>query len=219
MSVKMTPSRSKKILSLLYDYYGETVPDLNFRNIYELTISVVLSAQTTDRQVNGVTKQLFEKYPDFRSLGEASYSDVETIVKSTGFFRTKTKNIIALSRMVFTKFGGVLPDNMDQLVELPGVGRKSANVILSIGYGKPGLAVDTHVARISNRLGYIISDSPVEIEKKLCSLIDPEEWKKTHLLFIKHGRVICKARHPECGICPVYKFCEYYKGNAADKIP
>lgn len=207
----MTAARSKKILSLLYDYYGETVPDLNFSNIYELTVSVVLSAQTTDRQVNGVTKLLFEKYPDFEALRKARYSDVEKIVRSTGFFRTKTKNIIALSEMVVTKFGGSLPDSLDRLIELPGVGRKSANVILSIGYGIPGLAVDTHVARISNRLGYSDSSSPAEIEKKLCSIIDPAEWKRTHLLFIRHGRTICRARHPECGLCPVTRLCNYYK--------
>jgi len=211
MPDKMTETRSKKILSLLYDFYGETVPDLNFRNIFELTISVVLSAQTTDRQVNGVTGELFKKYPDFKSLGEADHSDVERIVRSTGFFRTKSKNIILLSRMVCSRFGGVLPDKLEDLVELPGVGRKSANVILSIGYGIPGLAVDTHVLRISNRLGYSSSKSPVEIEKVLCVIIDPSDWKKTHLLFIKHGRTICNARHPECGICPVAKFCSYYK--------
>jgi endonuclease-3 len=210
MSVKMTKNRSGKILSRLYEYYGETLPDLNFRNIYELTVAVVLSAQTTDRQVNGVTGHLFEKYPDFKSLSEADYSHVESIVKSTGFFRTKSKNIISLSRMVCSNFGGIIPDNMESLVTLPGVGRKSANVILSIGYGIPGLAVDTHVSRISNRLGYSSSKSPLEIEKNLCGIIDPPEWKRTHLLFIKHGRVICKARNPECGVCPVAEYCNYY---------
>jgi len=213
MTGKMTKARSDKILSLLYDYYGETVPDLNFKNIFELTIAVVLSAQTTDRQVNGVTDYLFAKYPDFKSLSEADYSEVEKIVKSTGFFRTKTKNIISLSRMVCSKFGGVVPDNMESLVELPGVGRKSANVIISIGYGQPGLAVDTHVSRISNRIGYSSSKSPDVIEKDLCSIISPSDWKRTHLLFIKHGRIICKARHPECGLCPVWKLCNYYKEN------
>jgi len=213
MTGKMTKARSDKILSLLYDYYGETVPGLNFKNIFELTIAVVLSAQTTDRQVNGVTDYLFEKYPDFKSLSEADYSEVEKIVKSTGFFRTKTKNIISLSQMVCSKFGGVVPDNMESLVELPGVGRKSANVIISIGYGQPGLAVDTHVSRISNRIGYSSSKSPAVIEKDLCSIISPSDWKMTHLLFIKHGRIICKARHPECGLCPVWKLCNYYKEN------
>ena len=210
MPAKMTKARSSKILASLYEYYGETVPDLNFRNIYELAISVVLSAQTTDRQVNGVTGRLFEKYPDFKSLAKAEYPDVEMIIKSTGFFRTKAKNIISLSRMVCSEFGGIIPDKIESLIKLPGVGRKSANVILSIGYGIPGLAVDTHVSRISNRLGYSSSKSPVEIEKNLCSIIDPPEWKKTHLLFIRHGRVICKARNPECGICPVAEYCNYY---------
>ena len=210
MKPEMTRARSNRILSLLSEFYGETTPDLSFGNIYELTIAVVLSAQTTDRQVNGVTKLLFEKYPDFKSLGNAKYSDVEKIVRSTGFFRTKTKNIIALSQMVCSKFAGMLPDNIDSLMELPGVGRKSANVIISIGYGKPGLAVDTHVLRISNRLGYAASKSPDETEKVLCSIIKPSDWKKTHLLFIRHGRVTCKARSPECGVCPVAKQCSYY---------
>lgn len=210
MPGKMTKSRSGKILSILYDCYGDAVPDLHFRNNYELTIAVVLSAQTTDRQVNGVTGELFNKYPDFKSLGNAGYPDVEKIIRSTGFFRTKAKNIIALSKMICSTFNGVLPDNLESLTELPGVGRKSANVILSIGFGKPGLAVDTHVARISNRLGYSSSKSPLEIEKSLCSIIDPSEWKRTHLLFIKHGRVMCRARTPECGLCPVAKYCEYY---------
>jgi len=106
-----------------------------------------------------------------------------------------------------------VPDNMESLVELPGVGRKSANVIISIGYGQPGLAVDTHVSRISNRIGYSSSKSPAVIEKDLCSIISPSDWKMTHLLFIKHGRIICKARHPECGLCPVWKLCNYYKEN------
>jgi len=210
MTGKVTRNRSEKILAQLFEFYGETEADLRFKNIFELTIAVVLSAQTTDRQVNGVTVRLFENYPDFQSLADADYSAVEKIVKSTGFFRTKTKNIIALSQMVVSKFGGKLPDDLDSLIELPGVGRKSANVILSIGYGKPGLAVDTHVSRISNRLGYSSSKSPAVIENDLCSIIPPADWKKTHLLFIKHGRTICKARNPECGICPVSKLCRYY---------
>ena len=215
----MNKRRSNKILKLLYEYYGETVPDLNFSNIYELTIAVVLSAQTTDRQVNGVTGQLFKRFPDFKSLAGANISEVERIIKSTGFFRTKSRNIIALSRMVCSRFGGTVPDKLENLTELPGVGRKSANVILSIGYNIPGLAVDTHVARISNRLGYSDSKSPTEIEKDLCGIISPSDWKKTHLLFIKHGRLICKARNPECGLCPVFKFCYYYNEFTAGSPP
>lgn len=212
MSEKMTAGRSGKILKILEGYYGDTTPDLNFGNIYELTIAVVLSAQTTDRQVNGVTGTLFKKYPDFKRLAAAEISDVERIIKSTGFFRTKAANIVALSGLVMSRFGGVLPDSIDLLTELPGVGRKSANVIISIGFGKPGLAVDTHVSRIAQRLGYSSSESPAKIENDLCAVIPPDKWKMTHLLFIRHGRVLCKARNPECSVCPLSQLCLYCKG-------
>ena len=203
----MTDKRASKILSLLYNYYGDTEPGLEFTGLYELTIAVVLSAQTTDKQVNSVTGELFRIYPDFESLSRADISDVEHIVKSTGFYRNKAKNIILLSQMVCSRFNGNLPEDIESLTELPGVGRKSANVILSIGFNKPGLAVDTHVLRIANRLKFSVSDSPLEVEKDLCRVIDPSEWKKTHLLFIKHGRELCKARNHKCSSCPVKKFC------------
>ena len=206
----MTKARSDKILALLHAYYGEVKPDLNYRNIYELVIAVVLSAQTTDRQVNGVTGNLFSKYPDFGSLAKAVGRDVEKIIKSTGFFKTKTKNIISLSRMICARFGGVLPDSLENLLELPGVGRKSANVILSMGFNKPGLAVDTHVSRISKRMGYSQGKTPAAIEKDLCTIIIPQKWKMTHLLFIRHGRSICTARNPLCNVCPVSELCNYF---------
>jgi endonuclease-3 len=207
MNNKMTNKRSSKILSLLYNYYGETNPDLEFTNLYELTIAVVLSAQTTDKQVNSVTGNLFRIYPNFESLSKADISDVEMIIKSTGFYKNKAKNIVLLAQMVNERFAGKLPNDIDSLMELPGVGRKSANVILSIGFNKPGLAVDTHVLRISNRLGFSSSESPLQVEKDLCNVIDPSEWKKTHLLFIRHGRELCKARNPKCDLCPVKKSC------------
>ena len=210
----MTDKRSTKILSLLYNYYGETKPGLEFTGLYELTIAVVLSAQTTDRQVNNVTGELFGIYPNFESLSKADISDVERIVKSTGFYKNKAKNIILLSQMVCSRFNGKLPDNIESLMELPGVGRKSANVILSIGFNKPGLAVDTHVLRIANRLGFSSTESPFEVEQDLCKVIDPSEWKKTHLLFIKHGRELCKARNPQCGLCPVKKLCSFFPANS-----
>lgn len=207
----MTKKRSGRILSLLHGYYGEVNPDLNYGNIYELTIAVVLSAQTTDRQVNNVTGVLFGKYPDFRALSTARPGDVEKIIKSTGFYRTKSKNIVALASMVCSRFGGVMPDSMVKLLELPGVGRKSANVILSMGFNKPGLAVDTHVSRIARRLGYSSGKTPSEIEKDLCAVIDPPMWKLTHLLFIRHGRSLCMARNPLCLKCPVSEFCIFFK--------
>lgn len=206
----MRRDTSSKIISALESVYGEVVPDLAFRNNYELTVAVVLSAQTTDRQVNGVTGKLFSTYPDFASLAGARRSDVEGIIKSTGFYRVKAANIISLSAAVMEKFGGELPDNAADLMELPGVGKKSANVILSVGFGKPALAVDTHVARIASRLGYTDDTNPLVIEQDLCRVIPEEYWKKTHLLFIKHGRSTCAARNPGCGSCAVSRWCRYF---------
>lgn len=210
MNKKMTSKRSEKIISVLSDYYGDVEPDLKFGSIYQLAVAVVLSAQTTDKQVNSVTGELFGRFPDFGSLGKADIIEVEKIIKSTGFYHAKARNIVNLSRMVTEKFGGELPREMDKLLQLPGVGRKSANVILSIGHGIPGLAVDTHVGRIAKRLGYTASEDPDKAEKDLCSVIPPAKWRDTHLLFIRHGRSLCKARNPECGLCPLKNYCIYY---------
>lgn len=210
----MRRDTSAKIISALETVYGEVVPDLEFRNNYELTVAVVLSAQTTDRQVNSVTGELFSVYPDFKSLASAKKSDVERIIKSTGFYRVKSANIIALSYAVMNSFGGVLPDNVSDLMELPGVGKKSANVILSVGLGKPALAVDTHVSRIATRLGYTDESNPLLIEKDLCRIIPEQDWKKTHLLFIKHGRATCTARSPRCDACAVTGWCRYFNASS-----
>jgi endonuclease-3 len=211
----MTPVKSEKIIKILSEFYGDVKPDLDFSNIYELTIAVVLSAQTTDKQVNSVTGVLFTKYPDFKSLAEARITDVEKIIKSTGFYHAKAKNIVMLAKKIVSTFNGSPPPDMDSLLTLPGVGRKSANVILSIGFGIPGLAVDTHVGRIAKRLGYTERDTPDRVEKDLCSIIRPGEWRDTHLLFIWHGRAICKARNPECGLCPVSGQCVYFRKLSA----
>jgi len=207
----MTPVKSEKILKTLEDFYGEVKADLNFSSIYELTIAVVLSAQTTDKQVNAVTGTLFSKYPDFGTLAEARLPDIEKIIKSTGFYHAKANNILNLAKKVVSDFKGELPSEMEGLLTLPGVGRKSANVILSIGFGIPGLAVDTHVGRIAKRLGYTESDAPEKAEMDLCRIIPPEKWRDTHLLFIRHGRVTCKARNPECDKCPVRRHCLYIR--------
>ena len=205
---------SSKIISALEKVYGEVVPDLNFSNNYELTVAVVLSAQTTDKQVNSVTGRLFGAYPDFKSLACAQKSDIEKIIKSTGFYRVKAANIIALAAMVMERYSGILPDNAADLMRLPGVGKKSANVILSIGFGIPALAVDTHVARIAFRLGYTGDSNPLIIERDLCRIIPERDWKKTHLLFIKHGRSRCTARNPRCGDCAVQRWCRHFNASA-----
>lgn len=191
-------------------FYGEVRPDLSFQGLYQLAIAVVLSAQTTDRQVNGVTKELFKKYPGFRELSSAKVADVENIIRSTGFFRMKAKHIIELSRCVMEKHGGKLPNTREELMKLPGIGRKSANVILSVGFGIPAMAVDTHIARIAHRLGYTPSKDPIEAENALTSIIPKREWNTTHLLLIRHGRTVCAARRPRCAECPVSALCDYF---------
>lgn len=206
----MTKNLSKKIIQKLFKHSGEIKPDLKYKNVFEITIAVLLSAQTTDRQVNSVTSALFNKYPDFYKLSIARFSDVAEIIKSIGFFRNKSKNIISLSKMIVNDFNNTVPNNLDDLIKLPGIGRKSANVILSVYYKIPALAVDTHVSRISNRLGYSTSANPDKIEADLKLFIPKKDWNKTHLLFIKHGRNICKARKPLCSECPIKDLCISY---------
>ncbi len=210
----MNKDRSAQIISILRKTYSNTKPDLNFENIYQLTVAVVLSAQTTDRQVNEATPELFKKYPDFPALAEAPIEDVEKLVKSTGFYRNKARNIIKLSQQIRDFHNNVVPNKMEELIKIAGIGRKTANVILSVGYDIPGLAVDTHVARISQRLGYTEQKSPEKIEKDLCDIIPQKEWKIAHILFIRHGRDRCKARNPLCEKCPLGSFCLYIKDSA-----
>ncbi len=203
----MTPERSAEILSRLRDHYGPVRPDLRYRGLYQLTVAVILSAQTTDRQVNSVTGELFSRYPGFPSLAEARPGDVEKTIRSTGFYRQKSKNIIELAKIVTGKMKGRLPRTREELTALPGIGRKSANIILSIGYGEPALAVDTHVMRIANRLAYVNSSDPYAVEKALTGVIPREEWTGAHLILIRHGRSLCAARKPLCHECPVNDLC------------
>ena len=214
MTVKISAGKAASLIEKLEQIYGVPEPDLNFKNIYQLTIAVVLSAQTTDKQVNIATVKLFSKYSSFKSLAEAQISNIEALIKSTGFYHTKSKNIIALSKIITEKYKGALPSTLEELTRLPGVGRKTANVILSIGFGIPALAVDTHVSRLAQRLGFSSSDKPDTIEKDVCSLLDPDVWTKTHLLLIKHGRMLCKARNPLCPECELKKMCLYFNGKA-----
>lgn len=209
----MTKGKSEKILRRLKQHYGSPEAGLRYNSIYELTVSVILSAQTTDRQVNSVTPELFIRFPDFRSLSGASLPEVERIIKSTGFYRNKAKNIVRLSKMIVKKFSGRVPDSREELVSLPGIGRKSANVILSVGYNMPAFAVDTHVIRIANRVGYIQSNDPLKVENAATRYIPESEWGTAHLLMIKHGRTICSARKPLCPECPISSLCDYAGSN------
>lgn len=210
----LNAEQSDIIIQKLKKHYGEVKADLRFDNLYQLTIAVVLSAQTTDRQVNSVTEQLFKDYPDFASLAAAKRKDIEEAVYPTGFYRNKAANIIKLAKTVQHEFKGKLPQERESLEKLKGVGRKSANVILSIGFGIPAIAVDTHVTRISNRLEYVSSKSPLQTERALMNIIPERQWTDAHLLFIRHGRETCKARTPLCSECPIADLC-----RSSDKIP
>lgn len=200
-------------MSSLENYYSDVKPDLRYGNRYQLTVAVVLSAQTTDRQVNSVTGELFKKYPGFEQLARAKLPKVEKIIHSVGFFRTKAKNIIAMAKLVIDRHAGKLPGTRDELTALPGIGRKSANVILSMGFGVPAFAVDTHILRIAIRLGYAAVRDPRAVEEAFTALIPEEKWALSHLLLIRHGRATCRARNPLCGSCPVSACC-----GSPDKI-
>jgi len=199
-------TRARLTVERLRDLYP-AVTELRHENPFELLIATILSAQTTDRSVNLVTPELFRRYPTAADLAAADPAAVETLIKPTGFFRAKTKRIIAASRKLVEMFGGVVPSNIDDLTKIPGIGRKTANVILGAGFGVPGFAVDTHVIRLSNRLGLVRTKDPVKIEYQVCSMVPPEEWTGLSLRLILHGRRVCIARRPRCEECVLNDFC------------
>lgn len=181
--------------------------ELAHRDPFQLLIATILSAQTTDRSVNSITPELFRRYPTAADLAAADPAVVEELIKPTGFFRTKTRRIIAASRKLVEGFGGKVPGNMDDLVSLPGIGRKTANVILGVGFGVPGFPVDTHVTRLTNRLKLTASKDPVKIERQVCAIVPKEEWTGLSLRLILHGRRVCIARRPRCEECILSDFC------------
>ena len=181
--------------------------ELDHQNPFQLLIATILSAQTTDRAVNLVTPALFKKYPDARRLARADPEVVERLIKPTGFYHAKTKAIIACARALAERFGGEVPRTMEELVTLPGVGRKTANVVLGVAFDVPGFAVDTHVTRLTRRLGLTQSRDPVKIEAEVTKLVPPAEWTGLSLRLILHGRRVCLARVPRCPECVLNDFC------------
>jgi endonuclease III len=181
--------------------------ELHHENPFQLLIATILSAQTTDRSVNQITPELFRRYPTPLDLAAADPAEVEKIIKPTGFFRAKTQRIIAASRALVDLFAGVVPNNLDDLVKIPGIGRKTANVILGAGFGVPGFAVDTHVIRLTNLLKLVATKDPVKIEFQVTAMVPREEWTGLSLRLILHGRRICVARRPKCDQCVMNDFC------------
>ena len=206
-SVLALKRRARRINRALAGKYPYAHAELDFRNPFELLVATVLSAQTTDVTVNQVTRVLFARYPDARSLAEADPEDLETILKPTGFFRAKSRNVIALCTRLVDEYNGEVPGRLEDLVTLPGVGRKTANVVLGNGFGVPGISVDTHFARLASRFGWTKSDDPVQIENDVAELFDRKDWTMVSHRVIFHGRRVCHARKPACGACPVANWC------------
>jgi len=192
---------------MLKELYPDAHCALNHTNAYELLSATILSAQCTDERVNMVTPALFARYPTPADLAGADQEDVEELVRSTGFFRSKAKNLIGMAQAVEARFGGEIPTELSDFVTLPGVGRKTGNVVRSVWYGLPGLPVDTHVTRLSHRLKLTAEDDPVKIEHDLGGMVAPEEWGLLSLRLIEHGRQVCDARKPRCDDCALAGIC------------
>ena len=203
------PQRAKKILAILRKTHPDAKIALNFTNPLELLIATVLSAQCTDARVNIVTKDLFKKYRKAADYVKVEPAELEEDIRTTGFFRNKTKNIQAACKDIVEKFGGKIPDTMEELTSLAGVGRKTANVILGNAYGVPGVVTDTHVIRLSRLMGLSKNIDPVKLEQDLMELIPRKDWTMFSHYMIFHGRRICNARKPECTNCPVRPHCAY----------
>ena len=212
---QMNRKTLSEILTVLKELYYK--PDiklnfLDFDNPFQILIMTVLSAQTTDNNVNKVKPQLFSKYPDCKALAAANQDDVEEIIRSTGFYHAKAKNIIAASKMLRDDFGSEVPRTIEELTKLPGVGRKTANIVLSHAYNiNDGIAVDTHVKRLAGRLGMTESTDPVIIEQDLMKLVPKEDWWLINFLLISHGRTVCDARKPLCDECKLKGLCREFK--------
>lgn len=202
-------ARSAKIQHILKITYPDVKTQLRNANPFELLVATILSAQCTDKQVNHVTKDLFNRLKTPQDFAGASNETIEELIRSTGYFRNKAKNIKNCSKSLLEKYGGQVPQTLDELVKLPGVGRKTANVVLGSAFDIPGIVVDTHVARISKRLGLTENNNPVKIEYDLMEIIPREKWNVFSLQLIYFGRAICKARKPACPTCPLYDLCEF----------
>ncbi len=207
-------SQASKIFDILDKYYQDAAIALNFETPLELLVAIILAAQCTDKRVNEVTKKLFKKCPSAEDYAHVPLPELEEDIRSTGFYRNKAKNLKAACALIVDKFNGEVPGNLDALIELPGIGRKSANIILNECFNTPAIGVDTHVLRTSRRLGFSGEKNPDKVEKDLCQLIPLEKWRRVPRVLTAHGKTLCNARKPLCGQCPVEKLCAWRKANA-----
>ena len=206
-----TQKEAIKIIKKLKEYYPEATCSLDFASPFEMAISVMLSAQCTDERVNKTTPELFKIANTPEQMRQLKLEEIEKIVKPCGFYKNKAKNILACSQMLVEKFNGIVPNNMEDLQKLPGIGRKSANVIMLEAFNNPqGIAVDTHAKRISNKIGLSLESDPEKIEKDLLKILPQETYYDANHLFVWHGRYTCIARKPKCNECPIKKYCDTY---------
>ena len=210
--------RAKAIYRLLSKSYPNVKCELDYSNAFELLVATVLSAQCTDKRVNQTTPALFKKYKNVKKMAFADKKDIEKIIKSTGFFRAKAKNIKGLSEKILTEFDGEVPNNLEDLITLPGVGRKTANVVLGHAFGIPGITVDTHFGRLSRRFGWSKENNPVKVEFEVADLIPEKEWTNLSQRMIWHGRRVCHSRKPACGVCSLAKLCPSFGIGESDPI-
>jgi endonuclease III len=204
-----TPTETRHILDLLETQHPDADTELDYKNAYQLLVATILSAQSTDRRVNLVTPALFKRYPNAKALAKASAAQLEPQILSTGFFRQKSRALIGMATALVVEHQGEVPADMDALVKLPGVGRKTANVVLGHALGVPGLPVDRHVLRVSNRIGIAEGNDPVVVERQLCAAMPTPRWTRTSDTLILHGRRVCKPR-PLCDTCVVQADCDYF---------
>lgn len=212
-------TRIEKMLELLEMHYEDAVTELHFRNPFELLIATILAAQCTDKQVNKITPGLFQKYPGPEEMAALTPEELGKEIRSCGFYKTKSRNIINTCKMLLAEYGGQVPDSMEALTRLPGVGRKTANVVMSNAFGKDAIAVDTHVFRVSNRLGLADAGNVLDTEKQLMENIPQEKWSDAHHWLIYHGRRVCKARKPDCEGCFLQTLCKYRTNELNQTFP
>lgn len=203
--------RTKEILEILKEDYPDAKCELNHESPFQLLVATILSAQTTDKKVNEVTETLFKEYPDLDAFLTLTVEELESKIKQIGLYRNKAKNIIMMCQQLKEKYNGEVPRTMEGITSLAGAGRKTANVVLSNAFGVPSIAVDTHVFRVSNRLGLANSDNVLETEMQLRKELPEKEWSLAHHLLIFHGRYCCIARKPKCSQCRLTQYCKYYK--------
>lgn len=206
------------IYRILSKRYPNVNCELNFKNPLQLIVATVLSAQCTDKRVNSVTPALFKRYRTAKDFAAADLKELQTLIKSTGFYRAKAKSIKGLATQIVKEHGGKVPEQLDELVKLPGVGRKTANVVLGHAFGVPGITVDTHFGRLSRRFGWTEETDPVKVEFEVMKLIPQREWTNLSQRMIWHGRRICHSRRPACGACPLAKLCPSYGIGESDKV-